>query len=72
MEKLSKEDLVQMIRKIRNGEGSDEEFDKWLQEIKQSVSHPEVFNMIIRNTEGLNAEQIADQLMNYKTSEFSL
>lgn len=72
MEKLNKEELVEIVKRIRNGEGSDDEFDNWLQEIKQSVSHPEVFNVIIRNTEGLNVEQIVDELINYRTVKFLL
>ncbi len=72
MVKLTKEELVEMVKRIRNSEGSDDEFDSWLKEIKESVSHPEVFNVIIRNTEGLNVEQIVDELIHYKAGKFIL
>ncbi|WP_010248496.1 hypothetical protein [Acetivibrio cellulolyticus] len=66
MDSLDRDGLVDLVKRIRNGEGSDKEFHNWLQEIKHSVMHPEVFNVIIRNTEGLNAEEIVDELMNFR------
>lgn len=66
MEKITRKEMIDMVTKIRMGEGSDEEVAKWIMQIEQSVPHPEVLSVITRNKEGLSVEQIVDKLLNYK------
>lgn len=66
MNKLCREELIDLVRRIKLGEGSDEEASEWIMQIRQSVPHPEVLNVITRNKEGLSVEQIVDKLLNYK------
>lgn len=66
MPKLSREELIELISKIRLGLGEDEEVEGWIMSIKQSVPHPEILNVITRNKDGLSVEGIADKLLNYQ------
>ena len=61
---LDREGIIDLVGKIRNGEGNDDDINNWLQTIKESVAYSDVFNIVIRNREGLNIEQIVDRLLN--------
>jgi len=66
VQQLSKEDLIELVRKIMNVEGTEEEIDDMIDILKSSVPHPEVSDLIYWNENDLTPEQIVEQALNYK------
>ncbi|MFE5321528.1 bacteriocin immunity protein [Paenibacillus sp. NPDC056579] len=66
MKALSKEELIELVRKIMNVEGSEEEIDNMIDLLKYSVPHPEVSDLIYWNENELTAEQVVEQALSYK------
>lgn len=66
MKQLSKEDLIELVRKIMNVEGSEEEIDRMIEILKQSVPHPEVSDLIFWNENDLTPEQVVELALSYK------
>lgn len=66
MEKLNREQLIELVQRIMNGEGSEDEQDEWLELLGQQVPHPEVSNLIFWDERELTAEQIVDEALNYR------
>lgn len=63
--RLSKEELIKLIERIINAEGT-EEIDLMIKTLEQNVPHPEVSDLIFWNDEDLTPEQILDRALNYK------
>lgn len=55
MKQLSKEDLIELVGKIMNVEGSEEEIDRMIELLKQ-VPHPEASDLIFWNENDLTPE----------------
>lgn len=66
MQQLSKEDLIELVGKIMNVEGSEEEIDRMIEILKQSVPHPEVSDLIFWNENDLTPEQVVELALSYK------
>lgn len=61
MDKLSREQVKDLVIKIRQGLGEDEERNRWIEQIRDSVPNREVIKVIMS---GANAdiEEILDKL----------
>ena len=61
MEKLSREEVMGLVLKIRQGLGDDKERNEWIEQIRDSVPNREVIKAIMS---GPNAsiEEILDKL----------
>ncbi|CAN7743057.1 bacteriocin immunity protein [Paenibacillus sp. LjRoot56] len=66
MKVLIKEELIELVRKIMNVEGSEEEIDNMIEILKSNVPHPEVSDLIYWNENELTAEQVVEQALSYK------
>ncbi|BFT72385.1 bacteriocin immunity protein [Paenibacillus sp. P36] len=66
MKVLIKEELIELVRKIMNVEGSEEEIDNMIELLKSNVPHPEVSDLIYWNENELTAEQVVEQALSYK------
>lgn len=66
MNKLSRDELIDLVRIIGLGEGDDDEFNNWIVQINQSVPHPEALTVIMGSKEDISAERIVDKLLSYK------
>jgi hypothetical protein len=64
--KLSKNELIQLVEKIMNTVGTEEELDEMLLLLKGSVPHPEVSDLIFWNDKDLTAEEIINEALTYK------
>jgi hypothetical protein len=62
---ISKEELVEIVRKIMDAVGSEEEIDSMIQLLEQSVPHPQVSDLIFWNDEELSPEQVVESALNY-------
>ncbi|CAH1225166.1 hypothetical protein [Paenibacillus sp. JJ-223] len=65
MEKLTEEQVTELVRKIRKGEGDDIELVQWISEISLATSNPEVIKTIMLG-DGITVEEIVETLYIYK------
>lgn len=66
IEKLTREELISLVSKIVECEGTEEEIDEMIEIVKNNVPHPEVSDLIYWNEEDLTPEQIVDIAIAYK------
>jgi colicin immunity protein/pyocin immunity protein len=63
---LTKEELIELVRKVITCEGTEEENDEWLEIFLNSVPHPEASNLIYYSKEDLTPEEIVERALAYK------
>lgn len=63
---LTKEQLLELLTKLSNGEGSEQEQDNWLRLVSANVSHPAVSDLIFCRNPSLAPEEILEQALSYK------
>ncbi|WP_411348049.1 hypothetical protein [Paenibacillus sp. WLX2291] len=66
MKKLDRQQLIALVQRIMDGEGSEGKQDEWLELLQRQVPHPEVSNLIFWDERDLTAEQIVDEALNYR------
>lgn len=59
--KLTKEELVQLVRKIANCEGTEEEIEEWMDILEENVPHPEISDLIFYPDEEMTPEEIVEK-----------
>lgn len=64
--KLTKEELVQVVRKIAESESTEAEIDQWIDVLEQNVPHPEVSDLIFYPEEEMTHEEIVEKALSYK------
>lgn len=65
LKKLTREELIVLVNKIIECEGTEDEIDEMLEVVKNNVPHPEVSDLIYWNEEELTPEQIVDKALAY-------
>ena len=65
---MNREQLILLVQKILQAEGSEEEQDRMLVELKENVPHPEVSDLIYFPPDGrdLGPEEIVDMALSYR------
>ncbi|CAG7659013.1 bacteriocin immunity protein [Paenibacillus allorhizosphaerae] len=66
MKQLNKNDLIELVRKIMNAKGTEEEIDNMIEILKQNVPHPQVSDLIFWNKVELTPEQVIELALSYK------
>ena len=66
MEKLNKEQLIELVKKIVNVEGSEAEIDEMIYLLERNVPHPGVSDLIFWNEKNYTPEQIIEIALSYK------
>ncbi|MFF2554852.1 hypothetical protein ACFVUS_27880 [Nocardia sp. NPDC058058] len=69
MEKLNREQLIDLVGRLISREGGDEETqDRWMDQIESSVSDPNIVEYIYHDfsTPPLTPEQIVDKALAYQ------
>ena len=66
LNKLTREELINLVNRIVGCEGSEEEIDEMIEVVKRNVPHPEISDLIYWNEEELTPEQIVDKALEYK------
>lgn len=66
LKKLTREELINLVNRIIECEGTEEEIDEMIEVIERNVPHPEVSDLIYWNDEELTPEQIVDIALGYK------
>jgi hypothetical protein len=65
-QRLSREDLVPLVRKLQNAVGADEEQAAWLTLLERNVPHPGVSDLVYWSNEELTAEEVVDRALAYQ------
>ena len=58
--------MINLVNRIVECEGSEEEIDEMIEVVKRNVPHPEISDLIYWNDEELTPEQIVDKALEYK------
>jgi hypothetical protein len=66
MRKLSRDEVLEMVRRLARGEGEDNEVGEWVESLNASVPHPGIVNLIFHDRRGLTPEQIVDEAFSYQ------
>ncbi len=64
MNKYTKDELIELVRRIQDCEGSEEEIDKMMEELETNVPHPEISDLIFFDEK--TPEEIIELAINYK------
>ncbi|WP_322925084.1 bacteriocin immunity protein [Paenibacillus campi] len=62
---LSRAELIELVQRIQDGRRSEQQQEQWLEQLIQSVPHPDVSNLIFWNDEEWTAERIVDEALAY-------
>ena len=65
-ERLSKEQLIALVTKIINAEGTEEELDQYEDLLQRNVPHPEVSDLIFYPDSEMTAEEIVERALAYE------
>lgn len=65
-ELLTKAQIVDLVTRLYNGEGSEEEAGEWINLLQRNVPHPDISNLIFWPEEDLTIEEIVEKALNYK------
>ncbi|PEW83728.1 hypothetical protein CN446_31740 [Bacillus cereus] len=63
---ITREELIILVGKIIECEGTEEGLDEMLEALERNVPHPEVSDLIYWNEKDLSLEQIVDIALAYK------
>ncbi|MFU1797446.1 bacteriocin immunity protein [Paenibacillus azoreducens] len=63
---LSKKELLELVEKIMQADGSEQEIDEMIDVLERNVPHPQVSDLIFWNEKELTPEEIIEEAMNYK------
>lgn len=64
--KMNKQELISMVQKIIDCNGTDKEIDEMMKVVSKEVPDPAWTNLIYYNDEELTAEQIVEKALSYK------
>ncbi|PGC29557.1 hypothetical protein COM11_13280 [Bacillus pseudomycoides] len=64
--KITREELISLVSKLVECEGTEEEIDEMIEVVGRNVPHPEVSDLLYWNVEELTPEQIVDIALAYK------
>ena len=65
----SREELVRMVQLLIDARLTEEEEDRIVNELKSSVVHPRVTDLIYYHTPKLTAEEVVDRALAYRPIE---
>lgn len=60
------DELVGIVRRLQNAEGSEAELDALMEKLERSVPHPEVSDLIFYPKREMTAEEIVAEALSYK------
>ena len=63
---MSKEDLVRLVTKIMNTEGSEAEIDEYVGIVNREVPHPEWMTLAFYDDRNLTPQQVVEEALAYK------
>ncbi len=65
-ETLSRSQLIDLVQRIIDVKGTEEEIASWVELVNSIVPHPDILELIYYDDQELTAEQIVDKALQYK------
>jgi len=65
-QELAREQLVALVTRIIEADGTEEEIDNMMTLLEQNVPHPEVSDLIFYPEKDMTAEEVVDVALAYK------
>lgn len=66
MKKLSREELIDLVQRLLDNAGTDDQIAEWITELKANVPHPHPSDLVYWNfKQPLTAESIVDEALSY-------
>ncbi|MET8949133.1 bacteriocin immunity protein [Streptomyces sp. NPDC004542] len=69
MLRKTREELIYIVQQLIDATLPEEEEDRLLEELKESVPHPRVSDLIYYSDPALTAEDVVDQALSYRPIE---
>lgn len=69
MEPLSRDQLVELVQRIRNFRGSDKQLSSLIEVLERNVPHPNVSNLIFWHAPELSSDEVIEQALKYRPLE---
>ncbi len=63
---MNKEELIELVRKIIEVEGTEEEIDTYTDMVSKAVPHPEWTDLIYYDDRKLTPDQVVEEALAYK------
>lgn len=63
---LSRNECIDLVERIMQDRGNEQEIDQWLVTLEQNVPHPEISNLIFWNDKDYSAAEIVDKALAYQ------
>lgn len=67
-DQLSREELVDLVRRIVDMEGTADQREQWVVLFNDSVAHPAGSDLIFRAGRQLSPEEVVDEALSYRPS----
>jgi hypothetical protein len=64
--KLSREELVRLVTKVMNTEGTEAEIDEYVEAVNRAVPHPAWMDLAFYDERNLTPEQVVEEALAYK------
>jgi hypothetical protein len=71
LQHLTKQELVALVRRLMQAEGTEDELDEIERQVRSSVPHPAVSDLIYYPKVKMTAEEIVEAAMNYQPVRLS-
>lgn len=72
MAPLTREELIERVRRIIAVDGTDEALEALAAEIDANTPHPDIVDLIYGGSQQLSPEAVVDTALNYKVSPIKL
>ncbi|OME96768.1 MULTISPECIES: bacteriocin immunity protein [Paenibacillus] len=66
MSELTRAQIVDLVTRLYNGDGSEEEVEEWIELLQRNVPHPDISNLIFWPEKDLTPEEIVKEAFHYK------
>jgi hypothetical protein len=67
MDRHTRTELVELIRRMQQGEGADDEVGHWIENLERATGNPNVLDMFHKDEyDGLSADEVFDKLCTYR------
>jgi hypothetical protein len=72
MTQLTREELVDRVRRIIEMRGTDEELEALAKEVNANVAHPDIIDLIYDDEQTMTPEEIVNRALSYKPHAIQL
>ena len=66
---MSRDELIELVRRVIEVDGTEEEIDACIEAVSRSVPHPGWLDLIYYNDRDLTPEEVIDEALDYKAIE---